>query len=202
MNFKKTLLASLLMISASGAFAADTATLLVKGTIAPSACNVTLGGASQGELTFDVTDYNGTQKVLEPQTIPLNIACSPNAIAVTYTVSDDSSDASTSIGFGLGKHNEAVIGSYTMDITDTTVDNVPARAISRIGGSTTWDARSRVMKTSVGINSFASATGNVAPVMAKDFSATLTISPTINAGLLTDDAIELAGATTFTITMI
>ena len=202
MNFKKTLLASLLMISASGAFAAETATLSVKGAIAPTACNVTLGGASQSELTFDVTDYAGVQMDLEPQTIPFNIACSPNAIAVTYTVSDDSSNPNTSsITYGLGKHtNGDDIGRFTMEMSDATADNVSARPIFNTQGS--WSSDGAVVKSSAGRNSFASATGDVAPVMAKDFSATLTVSPTISPGLPANEAIELAGAVTFTITMI
>lgn len=202
MNFKKTLLASLLMISASGAFAAESATLSVKGTIAPTACNVTLGGASQGELTFDVTDYAGDLMTLEPQTIPFNIACSPNAIAVTYTVSDDSSNPDTSrITYGLGKHtNGDEIGRFAMKMSDATADNVSARPIFNTQGS--WNLDGAVVKSSAGRNSFASATGDVAPVMAKDFSATLTVSPTISPGLPANEAIELAGAVTFTITMI
>ena len=199
MNFKKTLLASLLMISASGVFAADTATLLVKGTLAPTACDVTLGSVSQAELTFDTADYVGAQLDLEPQTIPFKIACNPNAIAVTYTVSDDSSIPATELNaYGLGTHNEAAIGSYTMTISDATADNVSARAISDLG-SGSWSARDNVYKS--GRNSFASAT-DLVPVMAEDFSATLTVAPTINANLPVSDGVELAGAATFTITMI
>ena len=205
MNFKKTLLASLLMISASGAFAAETATLSVKGTIAPTACNVTLGGASQGELTFDVTDYAGDLMTLEPQTIPFNIACSPNAIAVTYAVSDDaSSPHSATNAFGLGKHtNGAEIGVFLMSHSDVTVDNVPARAIFKNSSYLNWTVGDYISKTSKdGVMSFASAAGDLVPVMAKVFSATLTVTPTIYADLPASDGVELAGAATFTITMI
>ena len=202
MNFKKTLLASLLMISASGAFAADTATLLVKGTIAPTACDVTIGSAGQSTLTFDVTDYDGTAKQLEPQSIPFNIACNPSATAVTYAVSDNTS--APSMGnefFGLGTHNEAQIGYFRMKQTDAMVDGAAASPIFYENLAGRWVVNSAINKFHVGYSSFSSA-GTLVPVEAKDFSSTLTVSPTINAGLPINGGVRLDGSATFTITMI
>lgn len=200
MNFKKTMLASLLMISASGAFAATTGSLAVKGTISAATCDVTIGGATTNTLTFDVGDYNGTSKVLSPQTIDFNISCAPNALAMKFKVLDDKRssgpDGATN-SFGLGMHDGSRIGAYKLNMTGMTADTNTARMLSRVVASPVWSAGPSGVISGDGGSGVEYTFGNPAaltPMIANSFSSTLTVAPTINAGLPVLDPVELDGS--------
>ena len=202
MNFKKTLLASLLMISASGAFAAESATLSVKGTIAPTACDVTIGGAGQSTLTFDVTDYEGVVKRLEPKTTPFNITCNPSAAPVVFKVSDNIYPGNPSpLWFFLGHHAGVSIGHYKMEVTDIVVDGANSSLVTRTSDDTPWQRIDNLTPKSTDTFSFSS-TPELEPVTAKSFSANLRVTPLIGDGLPTGEAVEFDGSATITITQI
>lgn len=200
MNFKKTMLASLLMISASGAFAADTATLTVNGTIAPTSCNITIGGGANGTLTFDVADYIGAEKTLDPQDIPFDVSCDPNAIAVSLNVTDEKRSDSGGQRFSLGMHGSSKIGDYGLVLANMMADSAPARMLSQTSDGV-WRVVGSGFNGAGGVYAFANMT-STSPVLAKNLTATMNIRPTIYAGLPVGDAVSLDGSVTITVSMI
>lgn len=202
MNFKKAMLASLLIVSASGAFAADNATLSVKGTIAPSACTVGFNGGGDGELVFDVTDYVGVEKQLAPQTIPFNITCNPNAALVTFKVSDNATGDHGTNQFGLGEHAGINIGRYSIRLMDMTADGDGSRLVRSQNNGSTWEVATSIVNPHNNQPYAFSNMTDLEPTMAKSFSSNILITPIIKGGLPTAEPVELQGSATITITQI
>jgi type 1 fimbria pilin len=149
MNFpKKALLGSLLALSATSAFAIDTADLRVIGTIAPTACTPTFAGGGvvdYGRITTATLSRTNVT-TLPTRTINYTITCdAPIALGTSWTDSRADSPNSNempagvaaSYAFGLGKHGSANIGRYLLNQprTSTTGDGNPVEVIVSDNGS-------------------------------------------------------------------
>lgn len=204
MNFpKKTLLASFLMISASGAFAVETATLTVKGSIQPTACSVSLAGT--GEVKFENIEYTGAELELAKQDIALSVLCDPSAAAVSLKLEDSmvSTLPAGKTGFGLGVHDGVNIGHFRLNASGSTDASGAVALISQ-----TADVWSEVAADDLGttlLYSFynnATGGGTAVPTPSTTFSTVLSVTPTIAPDLIVGDGVELDGSVTVTVDMI
>ena len=132
---KKIVLATVLAACVSSAFAADTATLKVKGTLTTGVCTPTLSNG--GEVDFGIIELStlsaSTINQLGQKTLTLSINCD-NPTKVAFTTMDDRQDSlkninivgggadgrdipETSGQYGLGKTAEGVnIGAYSIAV--------------------------------------------------------------------------------------
>lgn len=187
MNFpRKTLLASLLLLSATNVFAVDTAILKVIGTIAPTACTPVF--ASGGTV-----DYGLIPTASLSPTVATNLATKP----ISYTVTCDAAipiamawtdarngtaPAVSAFNFGLGKQDANNIGQYNIKIVSGTGDGTPVdMIISDSGHPWSAGAGTNVQHDYDRLTSFATA-GTVVPgsfmEYAGNFDVTATIAPT------------------------
>ncbi|CAI8855789.1 DUF1120 domain-containing protein [Pseudomonas chlororaphis] len=208
MNFsKKTLLGSLLLLSATSAFAVDTADLRVIGTIAPTACTPTFagGGTIDYGLIPSASLNATTPTTLADRTITYTITCdAPISIGTSWT--DNRQDSTTRATYsGLGKHMGANIGHYIMRAVPaaTTADGNPVDLIWRENASTAWGlttTTSVLWPNGVRTQSYAPP-GTLVPGAYTNYSGTVNVS-TIIAPTSTLDmtsSITLDGLSTMTV---
>lgn len=216
MNFpKKALLGSLLLISATSAFAVDTAPLTVIGTIAPTACTPTFAGGGVVDYGLIPTASLSTtaNTTLPSRPISYTIHCdAPISIGTGWAdnrsgsaIDDPSYNGYQS--FGLGKQGTANIGAYTVsqDAAGATGDGTAVDLVYRDNAANGWTA---VPATGVRmyngllprVVAYAPA-GTVAPGAYSDFAATLTViatvAPTSTLDLTT--SVTLDGLSTMTV---
>ncbi|MDI3270808.1 DUF1120 domain-containing protein [Pseudomonas sp. AL03] len=210
MNFpKKALLGSLLALSATSAFAVDTADLRVIGTIAPTACTPTFAGGG-------VVDYGN----IPTASLSASVATPLAAKDITYVIHCDApisigtswgdSRAGSSISgggfaFGLGTQGVAKIGRYGVTHMTglTTGDGTTVDIIFKQGNGP-WTlgnaGGSPVASDGTVIQSYAPV-GTLIPGAYTDIAGTLrvgaTIAPTSTLDLST--AITLDGLSTMTV---
>jgi type 1 fimbria pilin len=169
-TFSKALLAtaagSLFALGAAPAFAQDTATLAVKGSIVPAACSANFAGGDTVDFgTIKVVDLKaGDYNLLGTRDTSLNVTCS-SAKTVTFELADQQAGsriAHTSManllklkyptqaqyrlyGLGTGMANGAPVnlGSYRAGLNpsvDATVDGITKSILWRSSSGGGWTA--------------------------------------------------------------
>lgn len=133
---KKSLMASVLALTASSVMAAPSVDIKVTGKIVPSSCTPSFpsGGGIADFGTMKVASLNSTTPTTLPdiKTVPVTITCeedtrvgisfndirSASAPTTGYTVNFATTDFATSVGylFGLGMYNTQKIGAYALGI--------------------------------------------------------------------------------------
>ncbi|MDI9803156.1 DUF1120 domain-containing protein [Citrobacter koseri] len=165
--FKKSLLASLLALTASSVMAAQSVDITVTGKIVPSSCTPSFpsGGGIADFGTIKVASLNSTSATALPdiKTVPVTITCeedtrvgisftdvhSASAPTTDYAINFASTDFASSVNylFGLGMYGSQKIGAYALGIqidagtlTNGNGDNLIAYASADEG--TTWGTKS------------------------------------------------------------
>lgn len=210
MNFpRKALLGSLLLMSASSAFAVDTADLTIIGTIAPAACTPTFAGG--GVIDYGLVPSSSlsaaAETLLAERTISYAIHCdAPVSIATSWTDGrSGSAIVANNTTFGLGLQGANRIGRYTLGqvAADSTGDGAPVHLIFRDNVDGGWlgaGAISPQLNTGTRMQSYAP-TGTVVPGAYSDFGGTIHVSPAIAATNTLDltTAITIDGLSTMTV---
>ncbi|QHD07254.1 hypothetical protein PspR76_16620 [Pseudomonas sp. R76] len=210
MNFpRKALLGSLLLMSASSAFAVDTADLTVIGTIAPVACTPTFAGG--GEVDYGLIPSSSLSAtvatLLATRTISYTIHCdAPISVGTSWT---DGRSGTASVvnnsNFGLGLQGVNKIGGYTLRqlTAAATGDGTTVNLVFRDGTTGAWsqaDASSVQLNNGVRMQSYAP-TGTVVPGTYTDFGGTIqvltSIAPTNTLDMTT--SVTLDGLSTMTV---
>lgn len=210
---KKVLLGSLLALSVTSAFAADTADLRVIGTIAPTACTPTFAGGGvidYGNIPTSSLDPAATT-TLAARSINYSVQCdAPVAIATSWTDGRSGTAYPTAAvpaqrSFGLGTHAGANIGLYTIrhGLGGALGDGQPVDVIAQRVGDAVWAAGnpvSQVTNDSTFLYSF-SAPGTLEPVAHSVFSGTMVVTTRIapTSTLDLSSSVVLDGLSTMTI---
>ncbi|WP_413503241.1 DUF1120 domain-containing protein [Serratia proteamaculans] len=151
---KKTLLATTLatitLISASSAFAADSVDLSVGGTIAPIACVPTLSGGGTidyGDIkadTLKTDDYT----VLQTKTLDFSITCDGMTKLAINTVNNRKGTVAGSVEFPINNNAKAPVA---LDNTNSGVFGLGTAGTKKIGGyslvmsDTTFDGKAAIL---------------------------------------------------------
>ncbi|AUG03313.1 DUF1120 domain-containing protein [Pseudomonas sp. 09C 129] len=178
---KKTLLGSLLLLSATSAFAVDTADLRVIGTIAPTACTPTFAGG--GTINYGLipgASLSATaETALAVRTISYTITCNaPIRIGMSWT--DSRRDSTVRAPYnGLGKHMGANIGFFLMTPVPagTTADGASVDLISRTNDTAAWvlaSAISPIVPDGVRTHSYAPK-GTLVPGAYSNYAGTINV---------------------------
>lgn len=197
------MLASLLMVSASGAFAATTGTLEVKGTVAPTACAITFGGATNGEVDFGaIADRNN----ITPQSTTMEILCpvapAKNSFVVTDLKAVTKSNTAPFDAYGLGMTDNAKTGYFQLTLDSVTRDAQPGRFIFKAQAGDPWGILQHTNLTP-GASVYAVADAStVEPATASSTVLNLTLAPKIDAATSSENGIEFDGLVSVTITQI
>lgn len=205
MNFKKTMLASLLMISASGAFAAE---MTITGKLVAGTCDVTFT-TDGGKIDYLDIPVSGDSGITLPnKDMGYSIVCDPGS-AVKFSFADGKPGTSTGMTntLGLGEHDGAKIGSYRINTRQVTGDNQPVGVMSRAVGAPTWgDAvavsgdlyfRNASSETSFG------PIGSKTPTIYSNVSGVIQVNDVqIAPGLPISEGVTLDGSAIMTVTQI
>lgn len=190
MNFpKKTALATLLLLSATNAFAAGIAELTITGTVAPGACSFNFT-TNNGVInyTIDPTTLSPTDETdLEPKEMAYTIGCTAPIKVATTWMDNQADSRPDDFSFGLGKHEGVKIGYYkVMSKRTATGDgstvNVIAQDTDMNGGNwITLDESVPLLHPSTRYMSFM-ANGNptIEPAELQNYSGTFVVKTTIN----------------------
>lgn len=204
---KKTLLGSLLLLSATSAFAVDTADLRVIGTIAPTACTPTFAGG--GVIDYGLIPSASLSPTaptsLQRRTMAYTITCdAPIAIGTSWSDSRASSAGADNYSFGLGLQGSNSIGLYNIRdrLAGATGDGAPVDVISSSNGGVTWSvsADALQLRGNALIHGYA-APGTLVPAAYSNFAGTIEVAPTISATSTLDltSTITLDGLSTMTV---
>lgn len=210
---KKTLLGSLLLLSATSVFAVDTADLRVIGTIAPTACTPTFAGGGVIDYgNIPTSSLSATDPtVLAARSINYSIQCdAPITIGASWT--DGRRGTAYPVpgiealrSFGLGTHAGVNIGQYTLrhGLGQTLGDGQPVDVIAQRVGDSVWAAgnlQNRVTTDGSFIYSF-SAPGTLVPVAHSVFSGSVIVTPRIapTSTLDISTSVVLDGLSTMTV---
>ncbi|MDI3270806.1 DUF1120 domain-containing protein [Pseudomonas sp. AL03] len=205
---KKALLGSLLALSATSAFAVDTADLRVIGTIAPTACTPTFGsGATVDYGNIPTASLSATNlTLLAAHTIAYTISCdAPISIATSWS---DNRAGTAYLGavdaFGLGLQDAAKIGYYriTQIVGGATADGAPVDIIQKNNAASAWVLSTDPRQTNDGVRMYSYApTGTLVPGSYTNFSGVLSvvarIAPTSTLDL--SSSITLDGLSTISV---
>ncbi|MGV8889716.1 MAG: DUF1120 domain-containing protein [Pseudomonas sp.] len=209
MNFpKKALLGSLLLLSATSAFAVDTADLRVIGTIAPTACSPAFGsGATVDYGNIPTASLSATQLTpLADHTISYTITCdAPISIATSWSDNRAGTSSLSNIAaFGLGLQGAAKIGYYTIAQVagSATGDGVPVDIIQKNTAASSWVLATTAQQTNDSIRMYSYApTGTLVPGSYTNFSGTLMVTAKIapTSTLDLSNSITLDGLSTISV---
>lgn len=202
---KKTLLASLLMISASSALAVDT--LTVTGTIDPPGCDINLG-----LVTIDYGDITLAESgptTLPEKTVTYSVDCGAMSTPISLSWEDNRSVGSGTGSFGIkALDGGAAIGSYAIEQIETSsiVDGVPSHLLQRQSGGASWGvvAGTSIVVSEPGLEITHAVTETIpgAPTSGTIFTGEYVVKSTLNEGLNVGNGITLDGQATVTVTRI
>ncbi|MHC8375395.1 DUF1120 domain-containing protein [Pseudomonas sp. MDT1-16] len=208
MNFpKKALLGSLLLLSATSAFAVDTADLRVIGTIAPTACTPTFsgGGVIDYGLIPSASLSPTVRTSLQRRTVSYTIACdAPIAVGTSWSDNRASSAAANDYSFGLGLQGSNSIGDYSIRdrLVGATGDGAPVDVITSTNGGVTWRASTDALQVrgDALIHGYA-VPGTLVPAAYSNFAGIIEVAPSISATSTLDltSTITLDGLSTMTV---
>ena len=146
----KALLVSLILASASNAFAASTADLKVIGTVIPGSCTpVFAGGGTVDYGKISAGDLSATaMSTLQSRQIAYTITCDAPIVIATSWVDNRLGSAYGPIEttFGLGTQGAAKIGHYMLRVipAQTLADGAAVDTITTDGASGTWTSSAAV----------------------------------------------------------
>ncbi|MBC3209341.1 DUF1120 domain-containing protein [Pseudomonas sp. SWRI111] len=206
---KKFLLGSLLAVSATSAFAVETADLRVIGTIAPGACTpVFAGGATVDYGVIPLASLSQTaDTALGSRDVNYTISCNaPIAISATWSDARAASVTNPNAArYGLGTHNGTNIGRYGVSyvVAGTTADGNPITLIQRANPTAAWTAGVNTIGTSPNgllAVSFAKV-GEVVPSAFSTYAGTIRVTTLIDPiqNLDTTTDVALDGLSTMTV---
>lgn len=199
----KTLLATLLITTASHAVAASSVDLTVRGLITPSACEPTLSNGGQYDIgKISAKDLNANSMTDLPEhTLQLTVTCdAATLMAIEPQDNRPGSaflDAPTVFGLGLINTTEK-LGNLEMWLRNPLADGVAGRAINSVDGGLTWAQNTMFARSS--LTSVADAT-TVAPVPVQVFTSDMVVAPSIApaSGLTLNNEVAIDGSVTLTV---
>ena len=204
MNFpKKTLLASLLMISASSALAVDT--LTVTGTIDPPGCDINLG-----LVTIDYGDITLAESgptTLPEKTVTYSVDCGAMSTPISLSWEDNRPQATPATTlFGIrALEGGTEIGTYTIEQIELSskVGNNVSHLRTRDGGGP-WGAvpGPNVFVHSQPGHEITHSLDDLYPASGTTFTGEYVVKSTLNEGLNVGNGITLDGQATVTVTRI
>lgn len=130
------------LMSAGGAFAAETADISVIGTITPASCDIVLTNANINHGNIAIKSLNAdTTKELSKKTVGVNVACdAPTKFALSTAPADGSTYSPETNVFGLGRtadNNE--FGYFSLRFDGTTLNADTAAVVGLTSADkTTW----------------------------------------------------------------
>lgn len=195
------MLASLLMISASGAFAADNAVLEINGMVAPAGCDVTFSNADLdlGRVTRSMLSETARTE-LPNQTFTYNIVCSA-AGPIQHSWADEKPNTSPDpLAFGLGAVQGAKkIGGYKLQMGALTSDPTLLSIVSINGGA--WSGTPVISPLSTARHSFSARAGTAIPIPLTVAAGSINVKPFIDpvAGVDFSSEFPLEGQATMTV---
>ncbi|MFI8416704.1 DUF1120 domain-containing protein [Serratia sp. NPDC078593] len=163
--FKITALSFVFVTSAASlsTMAAETARIMVKGSIVPTACSISVDGSvdfghlTENELKGKTQEQNAYQLGYKPVNFNIqcdaaakvalsaqadNLAAGSATIGVTSHVSDTEKSTHTKVGqlASLGQIDGKDMGYFTASLASATLDSTSADLISSQDGGTSWQA--------------------------------------------------------------
>lgn len=219
---KKVVLASMLAMCVSSAFAADTAVLKVTGVLTNGGCTPEISGGGVVDYgTIHLSSLNAaTIDQLGQKDFSLSITC-PALTKAGFSVSDDRSGTAPNIAVqnGAGNGNDIVqpgnmfglnqtagkvnIGNYTIYVKNSTItaDSTTVSAIFSSDNGTSWSNTGALMDNNGTQVVSVATTGTTTPVAFKNVVIPMTVAAAIqdtNTLAITDDT-NMDGQATFTI---
>ena len=202
MNFKKTMLASLLMISASGAFAADSASVNITGTVSPDSCNITLTG---GDIDYgNITLATGATRLPE-KTVGWAVDCgtTPKPISLSWV---DEFPLTPLVGmYGLrAEGSDVVVGEYSVAYKSGsyTAGNAAATLLRQLEDNNNWVPESGNAHTRLSHGfapKYALSTDGATPVVAATHAGEVIVQSTLRSSISRSSDITLEGKATVTV---
>ncbi|QPG60716.1 DUF1120 domain-containing protein [Pseudomonas sp. BIGb0427] len=198
-------LAVLMTLATTHAMAATT-DLTVTGTITPAACTPTLsngGLVEYGSLALTDLEENPTNYKLPAKSLNFSIECSAPA-TFALIANDNRRDSSPADAwlFGLGKHQDQLIGYYgmTWQYESTVVDGAQGSNLLSEDGGNSWNDIIDGILQDAGrkpnaLTGFSTGT-NLGPTPATSVNVTMDVRGTINKGLTLNGAMKLDGSAT------
>lgn len=217
---KKVILTTILSLSITSAFAAETAVLKVTGTLTNASCTVELGNGGVFDYgAIRLGELSATQSnIIGEKQLPATIHCSAPT-KVGFTLTDNRSDSNAGLTvpvgttggstsakyktYGVGTTTNGVkIGSYAMWTMDPTVDgnSVDGIAHNLDWPDGKWTAASGPRSDAFSILTFAEkGTTTPMPITTASFNfvTNLVISDTATLAITDDTALD--GQTTMTL---
>lgn len=219
---KKVVLASMLAMCVSSAFAADTAVLKVTGVLTNGGCTPEISDGGVVDYgTIHLSNLSATAiNQLGQKDFSLSITC-PALTKAGFSVSDDRSGTAPNITvqngagngadivqplnmFGLNKtEGDVNIGNYTIFVKNSTItaDGATVAAIFSSDNGTSWSNTGALMDNNGTQIVSVATTGNTAPVAFKNLVIPMAVSTAIQSTstlAITDDT-NMDGQATFTI---
>ncbi|TFY90178.1 DUF1120 domain-containing protein [Pseudomonas nabeulensis] len=197
------LIASLLLTTSAGAFAASSVDLTVVGLITPSACEPTLsngGAVDYGKISAkDLDPVQATP--LTPQTVQMTVTCDAATLmaleAKDNREGSDYNNDSSEFGLGLINGTEK-LGAMTLTLQTPVADGVSTRTIGSEDGGSTWVLENNLTRTN--ILSVADAS-TVAPMPVELLTTALEVAPKIapTSQLTLNNEVAIDGSVTVTV---
>lgn len=182
---------ALCLVASIGAHATNVAELIVRGTIKPAACNLSLaGGGIVDYLTIPVASLSPTQfNPLTAKTVGLTISCGQNAAPIRVALTDLQSGSKVAgilgAGFteaqnyGLGLANGKRTGGYSVTLKNLTGNNGTLSPIMRNSQGAAWQISDGKVAQSPAQYSWRSG-ATVVPVSVSTLTGTLEVRAVIN----------------------
>lgn len=139
------LVAGLLFAAASPtSFAADSATVSVKGTITPGTCDISGGTTIDlGDVAFKNLTKDASTHLVHNRPVSLTVSCYSGTRFSLKAIDDgqpDSiyEDAPAGFAFGLGKQSDQSIGYWTLSLNEATSGEHKLIATASSDNGVTW----------------------------------------------------------------
>lgn len=194
----------LVALCASGALAASSIDLTVRGTITPSACTPMLG--QDGLIDYGkiaARDLNPAAFTKLPDAnLPVGVTCEAATLyAVKLTDNRAGSSASAPFGFGLGLINGAEkVGVFNVVLHTPLADNAPITQLQSLNYGQSWmEVDAGVALPALRLGAFGNASSGIwAPVPIQTLRLQMRVSTSIAPaqGLTLDREVPLDGSAT------
>ena len=172
---------ALLLAASTGAWAASTAELTVKGLITPSACTPSLsngGVIDHGKIS--AKDLNPAQyTIIGNHTLSLTVTCEAATAFALYGVDNRVGSTDNPSDYGLGLINgDQKLGHYVLMLSNPLADNVPVQTIGSTDQGSSWN-KERFLDPGLYM-SIAAMSDASQPLPTKDLVADLEVQTLIN----------------------
>jgi type 1 fimbria pilin len=188
------------------AFAGTSTELRVKGTITPSACQMSL--ASNGDVDFGKilpTHFVAGQDLhLDAKSVGLTVKCDNGPAKFWLKASDQATASAADTGtasYGLGMNGDKPIGYYTLGFAATGTEH--EYVLKSTDGGASWGTPMNEAMVPFehdgGVFAFASSATATEPEAIQTFSTNLTVAPVLSKDPDVSEEVAIAGHATIEI---